>query len=48
MDIGTPIKDWGPLDATALREAILNQDDAAWNEDEQRQRPPVPARNHQP
>jgi hypothetical protein len=37
MDIGTPIKDWGPLDATALREAILNQDDAAWNEDEQRQ-----------
>ena len=37
MDIGIPIKDWGAVDATNLREAILAQDDLAWNEDEQRQ-----------
>ncbi len=37
MDIGIPIKDWGAVDATILREAILAQDDLAWNEDEQRQ-----------
>lgn len=37
MDIGTPIKDWGEVDTTALCEAILSQDDAAWDEDEQRQ-----------
>jgi len=37
MDIGTPIKDWGEVDTTILREAILNQDDHAWDEDDQRQ-----------
>ena len=37
MDIGIPIKDWGAVDATVLREAILGQDDLAWNENEQRQ-----------
>ncbi|MGI9200987.1 MAG: aspartyl/asparaginyl beta-hydroxylase domain-containing protein [Woeseiaceae bacterium] len=37
MDIGTPIKDWGEVDASALREAILNQGESAWDEDEQRQ-----------
>ena len=37
MDIGIPIKDWGAVDTTVLREAILGQDDIAWNEDEQRQ-----------
>jgi hypothetical protein len=37
LDIGIPIKDWGAVDATNLREAILNQDDLAWDEDDQRQ-----------
>jgi hypothetical protein len=37
MDIGIPIKDWGAVDTTVLREAILAQDDIAWDEDEQRQ-----------
>ena len=37
MDIGIPIKDWGAVDATVLREAILGQDDIAWEEDAQRQ-----------
>ncbi len=37
MDIGIPIKDWGEVDTTVLREAILNQDDLAWDEDGQRQ-----------
>ncbi len=37
MDIGVPIKDWGEVDTTILREAILNQDDIAWDEDDQRQ-----------
>jgi hypothetical protein len=37
MDIGIPIKDWGEVDATILREAILGQDDLAWDEDKQRQ-----------
>jgi len=37
MDIGIPIKDWGEVDTTILREAILNQDDLAWDEDDQRQ-----------
>ncbi len=37
MDIGIPIKDWGAVDATKLREAILAQDELAWDEDEQRQ-----------
>jgi len=37
MDIGIPIKDWGEVDTTILREAILNQDDQAWHEDDRRQ-----------
>lgn len=37
MDIGVPIKDLGTVDAAMLREVILNQDDIAWDEDEQRQ-----------
>ncbi len=37
MDIGVPIKDWGEVDAAILREAILDQDDRAWDEDERRQ-----------
>ena len=37
MDIGVPIKDWGEVDTTSLREAILNQDDSAWEEDDRRQ-----------
>ena len=37
MDIGIPIKDWGEVDTTILREAILGQDDLAWDEDDQRQ-----------
>jgi hypothetical protein len=37
MDIGLPIKDWGELDTTLLRETILNQPDIAWDEDGQRQ-----------
>ena len=37
MDIGTPIKDLGELDATPLCDAILEQDEIAWHEDNQRQ-----------
>ena len=37
MDIGMPIKDWGEVDTSILREAILDQDDLAWEEDGQRQ-----------
>jgi len=37
MDIGIAIKDWGEVDTSILREAILNQDDIAWDEDDQRQ-----------
>lgn len=37
MDIGVPIKDWGEVDTAPLREAILNQDDLAWEEDALRQ-----------
>jgi hypothetical protein len=37
MDIGVPIKDWGEVDTTILREAVLNQDDLAWDEDDRRQ-----------
>jgi hypothetical protein len=37
VDIGIPIQDWGAVDATNLREAILNQDDLAWDEDDLRQ-----------
>ena len=37
MDIGIPIKDWGEVDASSLREAILNLEDVAWDEDDRRQ-----------
>jgi len=37
MDIDTPLRELGPIGATALREAILGQDDSAWQEDESRQ-----------
>ncbi len=37
MDIDTLLKDLGSVDATALAEKILAQDEAAWHEDEYRQ-----------
>ncbi len=37
MDIDVPLRELGAIDATALREAILGQEDAAWYEDEYRQ-----------
>ncbi|MEE8528291.1 MAG: aspartyl/asparaginyl beta-hydroxylase domain-containing protein [Gammaproteobacteria bacterium] len=37
MDIDGPIRELGAIDATALREAILSQEEAAWHEDEYRQ-----------
>jgi len=37
MNIDTPLRELGPVDATALREAILAQDDEAWKEDQYRQ-----------
>jgi hypothetical protein len=37
MDIGTPLRELGAFDSTALREAILSQDEVAWNEDQYRQ-----------
>jgi len=37
MDIEVPLRELGDVDSTALRDAILNQDDAAWHEDEYRQ-----------
>lgn len=37
MDIGDPLRELGEFDSTALREAILEQDDAAWNEEQYRQ-----------
>jgi len=37
MDIATRLKELGPVECTALREAILAQDEAAWHEDEYRQ-----------
>lgn len=37
MDIDVPLRDLGPIDATALRDAILGQEDIAWHEDEYRQ-----------
>ena len=36
MDIGTPLRELGAFDSTALREAILGQDETAWNEDQYR------------
>ena len=37
MDIGVPIRSFGKVGMEALGEAILAQDDAAWNENIQRQ-----------
>src|SRR4030095_11520552 len=38
MDIGMPIRCFGKVDMEPLREAILAQDEVAWNENVQRQR----------
>ena len=32
MDIGVPLRELGTVDINALREAILAQDDAAWQD----------------
>ena len=37
MDIDGPMRELGALDTTALRDAILGQEDIAWHEDESRQ-----------
>ena len=37
MDIGAPIRSFGKVDMESLAAAILAQDDAAWNENVQRQ-----------
>ena len=37
MDIDVPLRELGEIDCSALREAILSQDDVAWHEDEYRQ-----------
>ena len=37
MDIKVPLRELGPIDTTALREAILGQEEVAWHEDEYRQ-----------
>ncbi len=37
MDIDVPLRELGTIDTTALREAILGQEDVAWHEDESRQ-----------
>jgi hypothetical protein len=37
MDIDTPLRELGPVDIEALREAILAQEDDAWKEDKYRQ-----------
>ena len=37
MDIDTPLRELGPIDSDALREAILAQDEIAWKEDQYRQ-----------
>lgn len=38
MDIETPIRDLGPVDVDALRDAILSQDPVAWREETHRER----------
>lgn len=38
MDIGVPIRSFGKVDMEALGAAILAQDEAAWNENVQRQK----------
>ena len=37
MNIDTPLRELGAIDCTALRDAILAQDDVAWQEDKYRQ-----------
>jgi len=37
MNIDTPLRELGPVDCTALRDAILAQDDIAWQEEKLRQ-----------
>jgi len=37
MDIGTPLRDLGDVDSSALQRAVLAQDEAAWHENEHRQ-----------
>ena len=37
MDIDVPLRGLGAVDTTALREAILGQEEVAWHEDEYRQ-----------
>ena len=37
MDIGVPLRELGAVDATALRERILEQDEVAWREQRERQ-----------
>ena len=37
MNIDTPLRKLGSFDSSALREAILLQEDDAWNEDKYRQ-----------
>jgi len=37
MDIDSRIRELGPVDCAALRDAILAQDEAAWHEEEHRQ-----------
>ena len=38
MDIDGPLRELGAFDTTALREAIFDQEDVAWHEDESRQK----------
>lgn len=37
MDIDAPLRELGEIDTSALRDAILTQEEAAWHEDEYRQ-----------
>jgi hypothetical protein len=37
MNIDTPLRELGPVDSQALREAILSQEPVAWEEDKYRQ-----------
>ena len=37
MDINEPLRELGVINSTALREAILEQEDVAWQEDQSRQ-----------
>ena len=37
MNIDTPLRELGPIDIGPLRDAILAQEDVAWNEDKYRQ-----------